>query len=82
MIKRLENNEVGKVLWFLEKHFSDCIFLYMDLKKYGVNHPDVNFWYSEKNGGPHTVLMKYYDSFQVYSSECDWQPEEYSDLIS
>ncbi len=82
MIKRLENNEVGKVLWFLEKHFSDCIFLYMDLKKYGVNHPDVSFWYSEKNGGPHTVLMKYYDSFQVYSSECDWQPEEYAELIS
>lgn len=82
MIKKLTQDKVGLILEYLKAHFSNCIYLYIDLKKYGVTHPEVLFWYSEADGDPNTVIMKYYNSFQIFSADKDWKPDEYAAFIA
>lgn len=78
MIKRLNKKDESKALEYLEKYFADCIYLCIDLKRYGTEHPEVLFWYSEAEGELNTVLMKYYDSFQIFSADQSWKAEEYA----
>ncbi len=76
-MNKIENMETRNlILAYLKSHLEECIYLTIDLEKYGYQCPEVEFWYTEKEGRPNTVLMKYYDSFQVFSADDKWEAEE------
>ncbi|MCI9109035.1 MAG: hypothetical protein HFI00_12710 [Lachnospiraceae bacterium] len=82
MLKKLVQRDRDRVLSYLEKNFCDCIYLCIDLEKYGVGHPEVGFWYSERKGEPYLVFMKYYDSIQVFCADDNWKAEEYAEWMN
>lgn len=81
MIKELTESKMKEVQDYLNTYFLECIYICADLQIYGVNSPDVKFWYEEKEGKLQTVFMKYYDSFQIFSGDNDWAAEEYAEWI-
>lgn len=73
--------EQEKVLIYLKKHLTECIYLTIDLEIYGFDHPEVVFWYDEKEGELETILMKYYDSFQIFSADEQWDASKSAEVI-
>lgn len=80
-MRQLTGRDVNVILKYLQEHISDCIYLYIDLQKYGTENPNVQFWCSWKGESPNTVLMKYYDSFQIFSAYEKWDIEETVKLL-
>lgn len=55
-----------KVLSFLEKDLGNCVYLYLDVKKYGLECNHITVWINDDTV-LHTVVMRYYDSIQIYA---------------
>lgn len=63
----ITKDNVNEVKEFLEKDVGNCIYLYLDLLKYGLENKNIQFW---TDGDPVTiVLMRYFESMQVYTKE-------------
>lgn len=81
-MNKIENTETrDQILEYLKRHLEECIYLTIDLEKYGYQCPEAEFWYTEKEGRPDTVLMKYYDSFQIFSADEQWDAKESAELM-
>lgn len=80
-MRRVTENEESTVLKYLQDHVSECIYLCIDLQKYGTKNPDALFWCSWENDEPDTVAMKYYDSFQIFSANEKWDTVSTAELI-
>lgn len=57
----------AKILEYLRTDMKDCIYLYIDIMNYGVSSDYMKVWIEEEADDLSLVVMKYYDSFQVYS---------------
>jgi len=73
---------VDALLIYLKRHVGNCIYLYIDLAKYGLDNPNMKIWYDTKGDNINLVVMKYYDSFQVYSESDDWDTEAVKKLLA
>lgn len=80
-MEKLQALETDSVLEYLKKNVADCLYLYIDISIYGLNNPNMNVWVSRKNGEINTVVMKYFDSFQIYSESEEWDEQGVLDLI-
>lgn len=67
-MKKLQDDQLDRVLVYLKKSFFDCLYMYIDIAKYGIDNENISVWYNEDEGGNiRTVLMKYYNSISIYS---------------
>lgn len=67
MLHEMKSTDVTKILEYLRKDIENCIYLYIDIWKYGVANPHMKVWFQEDQGGVNLVIMKYHSSFQIYS---------------
>lgn len=70
-----------RILQYLQKGLSDCVYLYIDIMNYGVASDNLIVWVGEKQNNLNLVVMKYYDSFQIYSHDCSFDVEEVTRLL-
>lgn len=66
-----EDRDRERILKFLRPDLPNCIYLYIDIANYGISTDNIKVWIDEKNSDVSLVLMKYYDSIQLYSSNKD-----------
>ena len=66
---------IDALLVYLKRHVGNCVYLYMDLLKYRLSNPNMKIWYDTDEDGINLVIMKYYDSIQVYSESDNWDTE-------
>lgn len=59
--------QLKNILDYLRKDLGNCIYMYIDIGKYSLDNPNMKVWYSEDEIGINLVVMKYYDSIQLYS---------------
>lgn len=52
---------------YLKKAVAECIYMYIDILNYGVVSENMTVWLQEQGGQIDLVVMKYFDSFQIYS---------------
>lgn len=78
-----EANEQDKegVLEYLRKGLHDCLYLYIDIMNYGIASENMKVWIEEEQEEIVLVVMKYYDSFQVYRHECQGNVEGIVELL-
>jgi uncharacterized protein len=69
VIERATNDDKKAILDKLSKEISKNIYLYIDIYKYGVNSDFIKVWVQRKNNDINLVVMKYYDSFQLYATD-------------
>lgn len=67
------------LLGYLKKDLGNCLYIYMDICKYGFCSPHMQVWVEED--GMNLVLMKYYDSLQLYAASEDWSLDAVLDKI-
>lgn len=73
MIKAQEK-DIHKILDYLKNGIQDCIYMYIDIKKYGIDNSAMKVWYdNDKDGNLSIVVMKYHTSISLYSNndDCD-----------
>lgn len=73
---------VDSILTYLKEDVGNCLYMYIDIKKYGIEHPEMKVWYEESTQeGIILVVMKYYTSISFYSRNTEWAKEAVLELI-
>lgn len=66
-MREVVEEDKERILEYLRKGLHDCLYLYIDVMNYGVVSENIKIWVEEEQGEIMLVIMKYFDSFQVYS---------------
>jgi len=75
-------SEQEEILSYLKADVENCIYLYIDIEKYGLMAPEITVWLErDAEGKINLILMKYYESFQLYSRSSQWDIEGVLDKI-
>lgn len=74
-------SEVENLLSTLKTDIKNCIYIYIDLKKYGLNNPNMKVWWKKNHDGLIMTVMKYHNSFQIYSNQVFCEVDELIGLI-
>lgn len=67
-MKNASEQDKSLILDYLSKEEEKCLYMYVDIEKYGLDKPFLTVWYDEDDLGIRIVVMKYHTSFQIYSS--------------
>ena len=52
---------------YIEKQYFKSLYLYLDLKKYGINNDNVKCWKLQDNGEITALVLKYYTGMHIFS---------------
>lgn len=63
-----KQKDVGRILEYLENDLGNCVYLYMDIRKYGLDSSYIKVWINEEEQLT-TVVMRYFDSLQIYADK-------------
>lgn len=70
-----------EIIDYLKQDIPNCIYLYIDLCKYGLFDHNVRFFMSEDANGINLVAMEYFNSLQLFSLSENWNMGAISELI-
>ncbi len=59
--------ELSEVLSLLRKDIPNCFYMYVDISKYGLSYPHLSVWLCRKEDELTAVVIKYFNSMQVYA---------------
>lgn len=65
-MKKATSSDKERILQFLKVDVDNCIYMYIDLLFYDFVQPEIDVWIHEKEE-IELVVLRYYDSFQIYS---------------
>lgn len=82
MIIRFENNNIEKLFEYIGNNYGNCLYMYIDLKKYGLENDNFKIWVqydcSEKIC---SLISEYHGGFQVFSKSNNFDAEEIANFI-
>lgn len=88
MIRKIYECELPAVLDYLKKDLQMCLYIYIDIKKYGVSNPNLSIFIDtpvrDERAAPQTircVIMKYYRGLQMYASDPDYPAESLIEFL-
>ena len=79
---RLANtNDIKAILEYLKQEVHNCLYMYIDIGKYGIEDQFMNVWIDESEGDISCVVMKYHTGLSVYSDADDWDIDSIVEII-
>lgn len=82
MIVKANESNLNEIYEYIGKDFCRCVYLYLDLKKFGCSNENVNTWIQyDKNCNILCVILKYYTGMHIYSKSKNIIKEEIERLI-
>ncbi len=74
--------DIESVFDYVGEDYGKCLYIYIDLKKYGIDDENFNVWiqYNE-NKDICAIISEYYGGIQIYSKKQDFILEEIVDFI-
>lgn len=77
-----EKDKVG-IIEYLKKDIANCLYIYMDISNYGFEAENMSVYKIESQCEcGYAVLMKYYDSFQIYSANNYLVQNQIDDILA
>ncbi len=80
MYKIASEADVEKLLTYLEQDLKNCLYSYIDLKKFGIENPNLTVFFDESDGIRCSAL-KYYEGLQLFDAEGKIDAESTAELI-
>lgn len=68
MYVKAKEHDVQKLLEYLEQDLKNCLYSYIDLKKFGIENPNLTVYFDEEEKIRCTAL-KYYDGLQLFDAD-------------
>jgi N-acetylglutamate synthase-like GNAT family acetyltransferase len=75
MIPVTKRTTIQKVIEYLKTDIHHCLYLYIDIKKYGIENENLDVWIDSEIE-IQVVIMKYYSGVQIFSSNENFSSEE------
>ena len=60
MYRLVEKKDIPEILAYFEKNLKNCLYSYIDLKKFGIENPNLTV-YVDKSNEIHCTALKYYE---------------------
>ena len=80
MYKKANQQDVEKLLAYLEQDLKNCLYSYIDLKKFGIENPNLTVYFDEEDRIRCSAL-KYYEGLQLFDAEGAMDAEATAALI-
>lgn len=64
---KCSENEIEEVINLLKRDIKNCIYMYIDIIKYGISD-NLDIWIKRENSDISVIIMKYYNSMHIYST--------------
>ena len=80
MYRLAQKSDITKILAYLEKDLKNCLYSYIDLKKFGIENPNLTVYFDEGDSICCTAL-KYYDGLQLFDADGKINAETTAQLI-
>lgn len=80
MYQKANKEETNKLLKYFERDLKNCLYSYIDLKKFGIGHPNLTVYVDEEETIRCTAL-KYYEGLQLFDADGKINAEETAGLI-
>lgn len=75
--------DIDKIILYLKKNVQDCIYMYIDIKKYRLNNPAMKVWVTKDyNDQINFVVMQYHTSISLFSADDEIPEKELVNLIA
>lgn len=82
MLIKVNEYNIDNVFKYIGEDYCRCIYLYLDLKKYGTTDENINSWIQYKENNICCIILKYYDGMHLYSKKGDFLEYEIENLIN
>ena len=79
MLEQATQDNQKELLDYLAKDAENCLYLYLDIRQYGIGSDTISVWYTKEGQRFTLIALQYFDCLQVYSHDNDF---EVADLIS
>ena len=80
MYVKAKEQDVQKLLGYFEQDLKNCLYSYIDLKKFGITNPNLTVYFDEAESICCTAL-KYYEGLQLFDAEGKMNAESTAELI-
>ena len=60
--------DLPRILAYLRPHVEECLYMYIDIAKYGLDNPAMRVWLEEGENGLRLVVMKYHTGISLYTA--------------
>ena len=75
------NNDLKRVLDYIGDDYAKCLYIYLDIKEYGLESENIKLWIQEKDNEIKCIVMKYYTGMHIYSKNTEFDKYEVIELI-
>lgn len=76
MIVKCNNNKIQEIVDYIGKEYGKCLYLYIDLIKYGCNSEFTNVWKDVDGNRIRMVMLAYHSALHLYSQNLDFNVDE------
>lgn len=77
-----KEKDIDEIVDYLHKEVHDCIYMFVDIKKYRLTNPAMKIWIDRyDDGNLACVVMKYYTGLSIYSEKDDYLLDGVIDLV-
>ena len=80
MYVKAKEQDVQKLLEYFEQDLKNCLYSYIDLKKFGITNPNLTVYFDEAESICCTAL-KYYEGLQLFDADGKMDAESTAELI-
>ena len=80
MYRLVEKKDIPEILAYFEQDLKNCLYSYIDLKKFGIENPNLTV-YVDKSNEIHCTALKYYEGLQLFDAEGKMDTEGTAELI-
>lgn len=81
-MRKAEQKDIPAILVYLKRNVKNCLYMYIDIKKYGLDNPNITVWMDSDETGMKLVVMKYHTSISVFSASNNWDVDEVVNIIN
>lgn len=66
-MREAQEYDIDEIISYLENNVQDCLYMYIDIKKYRLNNPAMKVWFNrDQNNRINLVIMKYHTSISLH----------------
>lgn len=80
MYKTAQQKDVNRLLEYFEQDLKNCLYSYIDLKKFGIENPNLTVYFDESEE-IHCTALKYYEGLQLFDAHGNIDAEKTAELI-
>lgn len=81
MIINCDNNKQDEIIQYIGSDYYKCLYLYIDITKYGCKSKFTQTWIQENDGEITAVMLSYHTAMHVFSKGLNFVVKELSDFI-